>query len=58
METQNISALTALIVGERLATMRELETWYSYEDALNMAEILQVRNHNERAAAEAARNGR
>ena len=40
-------------MGERLATLKELETWYSYEDALNMAEIVQVR-----VVADAARNGR
>ena len=47
-----------MIAGERLATLKELETWYSYEDALNMAEIVQVRHHNERVVADAARNGR
>jgi hypothetical protein len=47
-----------LIAGERLATLKELETWYSYEDALNMAEIIQVRHYNERVAADAARSGR
>jgi hypothetical protein len=43
------------IVSRRLATLRELETIYSYEDALNLAEIIAVRNYNEWAAKEAAR---
>lgn len=43
-----------MIIGERLATLQELETYYSYEDALNMAEVLQVRHYNERVASEAA----
>lgn len=44
----------ALVVGERLATLRELQEWYSYEDALNMAEIIMVRSNNESAAMKAA----
>ena len=27
-----------MIAGERLATLKELETWYSYEDALKYAD--------------------
>jgi hypothetical protein len=41
-----------VIVARRLATLHELETVYSYEDALNMAEIIAVQNYNEWAAAE------
>ena len=44
----------ALVIGERLATLRDLETYYSYEDALNMAEIVMVRRNNEHAAYKAA----
>lgn len=47
-----------MIVGERLAALRELEEYYSYEDALNLAEIAQVRAHNRQASAEAARKAR
>ena len=43
-----------MIVGEKLATLKELQTWYSYEDALNMVEIIMVRNNNEQAAYRAA----
>ena len=43
-----------LIVGERLATLRELEEYYSYEDALNMAEVIQVKGYNEYVTAKAA----
>lgn len=38
-------------MGERLATLRELEEYYSYEDALNMAEVIQVKGHNEYVTA-------
>ena len=44
----------ALVIGERLATLRELQDWYSYEDALNMAEVIMVRSNNEAAAMKAA----
>ncbi|MDE7065603.1 MAG: hypothetical protein K2O70_09080 [Desulfovibrionaceae bacterium] len=46
-----------MIVGERLATLRELEEYYSYEDALNLAEIALVRAHNEEAALKAQHKG-
>lgn len=42
-----------LVAGERLATLHELETVYSYADALDMAEIVMVRAHNEAAAYKA-----
>jgi len=44
----------ALVVGERLATLRELQEWYSYEDALDMAEVILVKSNNEMAAMKAA----
>jgi hypothetical protein len=44
-----------VIVARRLASLHELETVYSYEDALNLAEIIAVQNYNEWAALEAAR---
>lgn len=33
-----------------MATLRELEEYYSFEDALNMAEVIRVNNANERIA--------
>jgi len=47
-----------MIVGRRLATLNELQTLYSYEDVLDMAEIITVQNYNEWAAVEAAHNKR
>ena len=41
-------------MGDKLCTLRELEDYYSYEDALNMAEIVQVRNYNDRVAMDNA----
>lgn len=44
-----------LIIGERLASLRELESYYSYADALDMAEVIQVKGYNEYMTAKAAR---
>ncbi len=38
-----------------LATLHELQTVYSYEDALNLAEVISVRNYNNWADMEAAK---
>ena len=35
------------VVHNRLATFHELETVYSYSDALDMMEIIRVNNYNE-----------
>ena len=51
----NVSGLVGVLVARRLATLHELETVYSYEDALNLTEILTVRNYNEWVAKEDAR---
>ena len=40
------------MVGERLASLYELESYYSYEDLLNLTEIVLVARHNEHAARE------
>lgn len=47
METVGINPLLSLLIGEGLATLLELETVYSYEDALMMAEALSVKRYNE-----------
>ena len=39
--------MTALILSHRLATLHELQTVYSYADALDMAEVITVNNYNE-----------
>lgn len=45
----------ALIIGERLATLRELEEYYSFADALNLAEVVQVQRFNENSAMHESR---
>jgi hypothetical protein len=39
--------MTALLVGRGMASLRELQEWYSYEDALDMTEVVMVNNYNE-----------
>lgn len=49
----NVSGTVGVIVARKIATMAELQTVYSYEDALNMTEIITVQNYNEWVAADA-----
>ena len=50
--------MTALIVGRGMATLRELQEYYSYADALDMAEIIMVNNCNEDLYYEQAKRKR
>lgn len=43
----NVSNMTALVISQRFATLKELETYYSYEDLLDMCEIIYINNINE-----------
>lgn len=44
-------------MARRMASLHELDSVYSYEDALNLAEIITVQNYNEWIASEAAKHG-
>lgn len=44
----NVSGLIGTIVSHKLATLHELQTIYSYDDALDMYEMIVVNNYNER----------
>ena len=43
----NFSGLVGAIISHKLATLYELQTIYSYEDALDMYEVVCVNNYNE-----------
>lgn len=43
-----------VVISRRLATLYELQTVYSYEDALDLYEIAYINTVNEEAAAKAA----
>ena len=49
--------MTGIVVSQKLATLCELQSVYSYEDLLDFYEIVVVNNINEyRAMEEAKRN--
>lgn len=47
--------IMAALISRRYASLRELQSVYSLEDALDMYEIIAVNSYNEAAYAEAAR---
>lgn len=55
LEYVNISATMGIIISRGMASLKELEEYYSFEDALNMAEIILVNNYNEYQQAKADR---
>ncbi len=50
----NIDTMIATIVDSRLATLNELKTIYTIEDAFNLWEIIMVSRYNEYLANKAA----
>lgn len=46
-----------IVVGAKLATLHELQTVYSYEDLLDLYEIVYINGLNEEIAAEEVRHG-
>lgn len=43
----NVPKICGALVGARMATLAELKTVYSLEDAFMLFEILQVKNYND-----------
>ena len=43
----NINARMALVMSENMATLRELQTVYSYRDLMLMSEVAMVNSYNE-----------
>lgn len=48
-----MSRLIGAVVSSRYATLHELDTCYSLEDAYKLLEVISVDAHNQRVAAEA-----
>ena len=44
----NLSGCVGLPISKGMATLHEMETVYSLEDAWDMLEIMSIDNHNER----------
>lgn len=47
LEYLNVPAIIGTIVSSRLATLAELQSVYSAEDAYNFLEIISINNYNE-----------
>lgn len=54
----NVSSVIGAIVAREKASLHELQTVYSYEDALDLLEIITVQNYNDWVTSEDAKNGR
>lgn len=53
----NVDGRIGTVVSRHLATLHELDTIYSYEDLLDLYEIIVIDNINELRALEHAKNG-
>jgi hypothetical protein len=40
--------LIGVLISNKMATLKELQTFYGAEDAYNMLELLAVENHNKK----------
>ena len=54
----NIPGITGSVISQSMASMADMQNTYGFTDALNMLELLNVRNYNQWAAQEAASNVR
>ena len=54
---KNIEPVIGLIISKKLATFKELEEYYSLEDAVDLFEIIEIDCYNEYKQAESLKNG-
>ena len=52
LEVKNVPSMFVPIIREHYATLKELENYYSFEDALNLLEIWAVQTCNEQTQKE------
>ena len=57
MNYKNIEPILGLIISKKLATLRELEEYYSLEDVIDLLEIIEIDCYNEFKQAESVKNG-
>ncbi len=57
MRYKNIEPILGLIISKKLATLKELEEYYSLEDVINLLEIVEIDCYNEYKQAESVKNG-
>ena len=56
--TVNVPQVAGILIGQGMATLHELRTGYTFGEALDLLEVMNVRNYNRWAANEAARSGK
>ena len=56
IEYPTVPGIIGVIITRRLATLYELQTVYSIDDAVDLYEIAAVNNYNEWRSAEEAKN--
>jgi hypothetical protein len=54
----NVTSVVGTVIGQGMASMLDMQRSYSFGDALDMLELLNVRNYNQWAVREAAKHGR
>ena len=54
----NIPPIVGSVISQGMASLQGMQSSHSFTDALDMLELLNVRNYNQWAAQEAAKNGR
>ena len=58
VDYQNIDGFIATIISEKQATLQELKTGYTLEEAYDLWEVIAVNRYNEHLAVEHAKNKR
>lgn len=58
MDFKNINPFIATIISDGKASLNELRTIYSLEDALNLWEIIAIKKYNEYLAMEYAKKNK
>ena len=56
--TVNVPQVAAILIGQGVTSLNELRSSYTFADALDLLEIINVRNYNQWDANEAARHKR
>lgn len=57
MSYKNIEPILGLIISKKLATLKELEEYYSLEDVIDLLEIIEIDCYNEFKQVESVKNG-
>ena len=53
----NIEPIVGIVISKKMATMKELEEYYSLEDLVDLFEIIEIDCYNEHKQNESLKNG-